>query len=182
MFYKLKIVVQFGKVCNHLWNWLPISACSALWGIVDDAGQYGVVKKKQYQGDNNNPPLKVRADQILISGFYFFQKSQQSQNGVLFFSEISAISVFFSENLTNFFSHFLDPFGPIFYRFPPEKRLKYPFFFSRASRAVYFLFFPVSQIRVLFFSEISAISDSGFYFFQKSHQWLRRGGVILSPW
>ena len=58
--------------------------------------------------------FKVRANQILDSGFYFFQKSQQSQNGVLFFSEISAISVFFSENLTNGFYHFLDPFGPIF--------------------------------------------------------------------
>ena len=59
-------------------------------------------------------PFKVRADQISDSGFYFFQKSQQSQNGVLFFPEISAIFLFFSENLINFVALFGPPFGPLF--------------------------------------------------------------------
>ena len=125
------------------------------------------------RGIKINPPLKVRADPIskrgfifsrnlsnLKTGFYFFQKSQQS---FYFFQKISPIVW-----------HFLDPFWTPFLAFSPCKTPKIPpKIFARFARRVYF----PSNLKsgFYFFPEISAISDSGFYFFQKSHQCFKSG-------
>ena len=63
----------------------------------------------------------------------------------------------FPKNLAN-----LGPrFGPLFWRFPLVKQLKYPKFFSRASRAglSYFQNFPNSQIHGRVISEIPPILE-----------------------
>ena len=115
--------------------------------------------------------FKVRADQISDSGFYFFQKSQQSHfRGFIFSRNLSNLSIFFRKS-QQFCGTFWTPFWTSFWAFSPCKTPKTPRnFFARRVH-----FFQQSQIRVLFFPEISAISDSGFYFFQKSHQCFKSG-------
>ena len=147
------------------------------------SGPVNFFKRSRYQGDKINPPLKVRADQISDSGFYFFQKSHF--RGFIFSRNLSNLSIFFRKS-HQFCGTFWTLFWTSFLSFFPCKTSKTPQKNSaRFARRVHF--FQQSQIRVLFFPEISAISDSGFYFFQKSHQCFKSGfclggGLFLSPW
>ena len=111
----------------------------------------------------NPPPLRSEPTKSQIRGFICSRSHSNLSSGVLFFPEISAIFLFFSENLTNFVALFGPPFGPLFQRFSPVKRLKHPKIFSRASRAEF-----------IFFSNLK----SGFYFFQKSQQSHFRGFIF----
>ena len=107
--------------------------------------------------------LRSEPTKSQIRGFIFSRNLSNLTSGVLFFPEISAIFLFFSENLINFVALFGPPFGPLFERFPPVKRLKHPKNFSRALRAEF-----------IFFSNL----ESGFYFFQKSQQSQIRGFIF----
>ena len=133
------------------------------------------------------PPLKVRADQILDSGFYFFQKSQQSQNGVLFFPEISAIFLFFFRKSHQFCGTFWTPFWTSFLAFFPCKTPKTPQnFFARFARRVHF-FSAISNPGFIFSRNLSNLRFGVLFFPEISPMFqirvLLRGGVlILSLW
>ena len=105
--------------------------------------------------------VKVRADPISKRGF-IFSRNLSLKTGFYFFQEISAIFLFFPENLTNFvalFEPLLDPFLSV----SPCKTPKIPpKIFARFARKVYF----PSNLK------------SGFYFFQKSQQSQIRGFIF----
>ena len=121
----------------------------------------------------------------------------QSQNGVLFFPEISAISkrgFIFSRNLSNlsiFFQkispilcHFLDPFWTPFWAFSPCKTPKIPQKNSRASRAG-FIFPAISNPGFIFSRNLSNLRFGVLFFPEISPMFqirvlLRGGGNFIS--